>query len=294
MVKPADGLTPNQRKQRAIAIAEAKKAEKTSKTVNVGRQVENVSTTVGEKPKTNILKKARVMSDVVDEIPVGLTPEERAEIFYQINESRRPDLSSLPQEDIDAIKQKAYELDTIEQEKAAAISRQKEINLAKAEARGRNRLRSAPKKLTSPTELKSTSPTELIENLASTADGALSSMTDESIDALEATIGEFVEVGDEVFESLGATAFEDLTPASAAVSAKLSTAARTGRDAASTIARGAVKGGSSGSLSSARSVAESVSGYTNSMSPNQLKMAALGLTVGGLGVGYANRRRKRR
>lgn len=263
-------------------------AEKTSKTVTIGRQVENVSTTVGKKPKTNILQKTRMMSDVMDEIPVGLTPEERAEIFYQINESRRPDMSFLPQEDIDAIKQKAYELDAIEQEKAAAISQQKKDNLAKAKARGRgrSRSRSAPKK--------STSPTEVTENLASTADGALSSMTDESIEALAATIGDSVQVGDEVFESLGATAFEDLTPASAAVSAKLSTAARTGRDAASTIARGAIKGGSSGSLSSARSVAESVSGYTNSMSPNQLKMAALGLTVGGLGVGYANRRRKRR
>lgn len=150
------------------------------------------------------------------------------------------------------------------------------------------------RKLAQPTKSKPVTPK--IDPLipSSVVDDGLSAISSESIDALEATIGEFVEVGDEVFESLGATAFEDLTPASAAVSAKLSTAARTGRDAASTIARGAIKGGSSGSLSSARSVAESVSGYTNSMSPNQLKMAALGLTVGGLGVGYANRRRKRR
>jgi hypothetical protein len=277
-----------ERRQRAINAAEAKEAKRASKGVTLGQKAENVSTTVGKRTKTSILPKARAMSDVVDEIPVGLTPEERAEIFYQMDETKRPDLSSLPQEDIDAIKQKAYELDTIEEQKAAVINRQKEIKLAQAEARGRSRVRpkSAPKK--------STSPTKAVEDLTFAADDALSSMTDESIDALGATIGEFVEVGDEVFDSLGATAFEDLTPASAAVSARVSAAGRAGKAAASSVATRSVRGSSSGSLSAARSVAESVSGYTNNMSANQLKMAALGLAVGGLGVGYANRRRKRR
>jgi len=63
-VNPADGLTANERKQRAIANAEARKAERASRQVTVGQPAENVSTTVGK--KKNVIKGGRLMSDIPD------------------------------------------------------------------------------------------------------------------------------------------------------------------------------------------------------------------------------------
>lgn len=125
-------------------------------------------------------------------------------------------------------------------------------------------------------------------------------MDSESIDALEATMGDLmddhVEFGDSIFDSSESIAvdFEDLKPTRPTVSATVSSAAKTGKRTAGTVARGTAVGSSSGSLSSARSVARSVSGYASSLNPNELKMAALTAAIGGLGAGYANRRRKRR
>lgn len=144
-------------------------------------------------------------------------------------------------------------------------------------------------------------PIDLIDDQTrSFADDAMSAI-DSLSGAVEDIAGDVVDdtgiaytAVDNSFDSLGAEAFEDLSSVYPKVSAKITSAAKSGKDLAGIVAKSASKSRSSGSFSSARAVAESVSGYTNSMSPNQLKMAALGLTVGGLGAGYANRRRKRR
>lgn len=60
----ADSLTPDEKKQRAIATAKARKAERASKQVTIGKPAENVSTTVGK--KKNVIKGGRLMSDIPD------------------------------------------------------------------------------------------------------------------------------------------------------------------------------------------------------------------------------------
>jgi len=62
--KTADGLTAEERKQRAIATAKARDAERASKQVTIGKPAENVSTTVGK--KKNVIKGGRLMSDIPD------------------------------------------------------------------------------------------------------------------------------------------------------------------------------------------------------------------------------------
>lgn len=125
----------------------------------------------------------------------------------------------------------------------------------------------------------------------SIVDNGLSIMDNESIEALEATIGDLVNVGDEAFESLGSVAFEDLIPAKPAVSAKISTAAKIGKQTSASVAGSTARQVSTEGIAAAQSVSRSVAGR---LSPAELKMAALGLSLGGLGAGYAYGRTGRR
>lgn len=140
------------------------------------------------------------------------------------------------------------------------------------------------RKLAQPAKSKTVIPKIDLPIPPSIVDDGLSAISSESIDALEATIGNFVEAGDEVFESLGSVAFEDLTPARPAVSAKISTAAKAGKQTAAAVAGSATKQVSTQGLATAQAVSRSVAGRLN---PTELKMAALGLSLGGLGAGYA-------
>jgi hypothetical protein len=143
-------LATQQRKQAAIDAANAKKVSKQNP-VKVGKTAEQVSTRVGRTQKKSVIQNARMLSEIPDDIPAGLTPEERAEVYYQMPESKRPLLSSLPQEDIDAIKMRAHELDSLDAESAAYQNRllEKRKKLAEARARGRAKPKRKQDKTTS-------------------------------------------------------------------------------------------------------------------------------------------------
>ena len=148
------------------------------------------------------------------------------------------------------------------------------------------------RKLAQPTRSKPVTPKIDPSIPSSVVDNGLSVMDNESINALEATIGDFANVGDEAFESLGSIAFEDLAPANPMVNARIATAAKAGKQAAASVAGSTARTVSADGLSAAQAVSKSVAGKLN---PAELKMAALGLSLGGLGAGYAyGRTRKRR
>lgn len=118
--------------------------------IKVGRPAQEVSTRVGGRQRKSIIQSGRLLSEIPDDVPVGLTPEERAEVYYQMPESKRPLLPSLPQEDIEAIKMKAHELDSLDAEAAASRNKlfEKRKKLAEARARGRARPRKKPQEKT--------------------------------------------------------------------------------------------------------------------------------------------------
>ena len=113
-----------------------------------------------------------------------------------------------------------------------------------------------------------------------------------AIDSLTGAVEDVVEIADDTFDSLGSIGFEDLAITRPAVTAKISTAAQVGKQTASSVAAPAARQVSSGRLGAAQAVSRSVAGPLH---PENLKMAALGLSLGGLGAGYAyGRTRKRR
>lgn len=146
-------------------------------------------------------------------------------------------------------------------------------------------------KLALPAKSKPVTPKIDLSIPPSIVDNGLSIMDNESIEALEATIGDLVNVGDEAFESLGSVAFEDLIPAKPAISAKISTAAKIGKQTSASVAGSTARQVSTEGIAAAQSVSRSVAGR---LSPAELKMAALGLSLGGLGAGYAYGRTGRR
>lgn len=252
--------------------------------INVGTVTQSVSTTVGKKPKGNILSGSRPMSDIPDNVPVGLTPEERAEIFYQMDAKQRPDLSSLPKEDLEAIKLRAHEMDALEAEIAGAARRQGEMNLRRAQAAGRGRQgrRSASAAKTKPAEKKLP-----IVAQASEIDSSYAEMIevfDDEGNSFFTQSAKNVDPGPGLpFDDSGLF-FDDLI---GEIRATVAGAAQTGKQAAANVVKNAPRSTASLSNSAANTVAQSI------IRNKDLKMNALMLGLGGAGVGYGYARNKR-
>ena len=133
-----------------------------------------------------------------------------------------------------------------------------------------------------------------MENNIQSADDVMAAIDSLSgaIEDVPGAIEDIVEVADDTFDSLGSIGFEDLAVTRPTVTAKISTAAQMGKQTAASVAAPAAGQISTGRLGAAQAVSRSVAGPLH---PNNLKMAALGLSLGGLGAGYAyGRTRKRR
>lgn len=112
--------------------------------VIAGTESAQLSKKVGESSKKTVLDSGRIMGTFYEDLPIGLSPEERAQVYFKIPENKRPPLSFLTQEDREAIDLLAYEQD----QSARMASRERIGRAQKARAVKKDTVKINPPKKT--------------------------------------------------------------------------------------------------------------------------------------------------